>query len=223
VIENMSSYSCRNAYGRTTTRLSEHGRANALDIRGFRTSGGKVAHLLQHWGPTERDVAAYRLAQKKAAEKRAAEIAATKAERKARELATRSQSGSATRSVAEAGPDNVADSRPTLVEGIVVRSADGETAVPVPSRSGVGFAPSRLGGPKAAVSGGRPPSQAIVRKVVAPIDMKKKSTPRARFLREAHKRACKLFGTTLGPEANTAHRNHFHVDLAPRKRSNFCE
>ncbi|MEL7049280.1 MAG: extensin family protein, partial [Pseudomonadota bacterium] len=45
---------------------------------------------------------------------------------------------------------------------------------------------------------------------------------RARFLKEAHKRACRRFGTTLGPEANNAHRNHFHVDLAPRKRSNYC-
>ncbi|MGL4396103.1 MAG: extensin family protein, partial [Hyphomicrobium sp.] len=40
-IEVMSAYSCRNAYGRAGGRLSEHGLANALDIRGFITSAGK--------------------------------------------------------------------------------------------------------------------------------------------------------------------------------------
>ena len=54
----MSSYSCRNAYGRTSTRLSEHAKANALDIGGFVTADGKSTRLLAHWGPTKRDLAA---------------------------------------------------------------------------------------------------------------------------------------------------------------------
>ncbi len=37
------------------------------------------------------------------------------------------------------------------------------------------------------------------------------------FLHDAHDAACRIFGTTLGPEANDAHRNHFHVDMAERK------
>ncbi len=47
--------------------------------------------------------------------------------------------------------------------------------------------------------------------------------PRARFLREAHAAACRIFGTTLGPEANEAHRNHFHVDMAERKVKKICD
>ena len=44
------------------------------------------------------------------------------------------------------------------------------------------------------------------------------------FLRAAHESACKLFGTVLGPEANNAHRNHFHVDMAERiKHTKICE
>ena len=43
------------------------------------------------------------------------------------------------------------------------------------------------------------------------------------FLRRLHKGACGIFGTVLGPEANEAHRDHFHLDLAPRRRSAFCE
>ena len=48
-------------------------------------------------------------------------------------------------------------------------------------------------------------------------------TKKGRFLRAAHAAACKVFGTVLGPEANAAHANHFHIDLAPRKRSAYCE
>jgi hypothetical protein len=43
------------------------------------------------------------------------------------------------------------------------------------------------------------------------------------FLRRLHKGACGIFGTVLGPEANAAHRDHFHFDLAARKHSALCE
>lgn len=33
------------------------------------------------------------------------------------------------------------------------------------------------------------------------------------FLRDVHEGACDLFGTTLGPDYNAAHRDHFHVDM----------
>jgi hypothetical protein len=33
-----------------------------------------------------------------------------------------------------------------------------------------------------------------------------------KFLHEAHRRACRYFRVTLGPEFNEAHRNHFHLD-----------
>jgi hypothetical protein len=47
--------------------------------------------------------------------------------------------------------------------------------------------------------------------------------PEAIFLRQIHASACGAFGTVLGPEANEAHRNHLHFDLAPRRRGAFCE
>ncbi|MEM1306010.1 MAG: extensin family protein [Pseudomonadota bacterium] len=46
--------------------------------------------------------------------------------------------------------------------------------------------------------------------------------PKSRFLKRIHADACRYFGTVLGPEANEAHRDHFHLDLAPRRRSNYC-
>ncbi len=41
---------------------------------------------------------------------------------------------------------------------------------------------------------------------------------RAAFLRDIHDGACEIFGTALGPDANAAHRNHFHFDMTPRRR-----
>jgi hypothetical protein len=41
---------------------------------------------------------------------------------------------------------------------------------------------------------------------------------RSAFLRDIHDGACQIFGTTLGPEANEAHKNHFHLDMTERRR-----
>jgi hypothetical protein len=49
------------------------------------------------------------------------------------------------------------------------------------------------------------------------------STTQAQFLRRMHEGACAAFGTVLGPEANEAHRDHLHLDLAARKHGAFCE
>ena len=65
-IETMSSYSCRNAYGRAHGRLSEHGRANAVDIGSFVTALGHAALVVSDWGLTAREVAAAAAAATKA-------------------------------------------------------------------------------------------------------------------------------------------------------------
>ena len=44
------------------------------------------------------------------------------------------------------------------------------------------------------------------------------------FLRAIHKAACTVFATVLGPEANRAHKNHFHLDMAVRRHNTtICE
>jgi hypothetical protein len=50
-----------------------------------------------------------------------------------------------------------------------------------------------------------------------------KPTTEALFLRSLHDGACGPFGTVLGPEANDPHRNHFHLDLIPRRNRSVCE
>jgi len=47
--------------------------------------------------------------------------------------------------------------------------------------------------------------------------------PKNQFVTFLFEQACKRFGTVLGPNANEAHKNHFHFDMKPRRRANYCE
>ena len=42
------------------------------------------------------------------------------------------------------------------------------------------------------------------------------------FLEFVEDKACKHFGTVLGPDADEAHENHLHVDMKQRQ-SAFCQ
>jgi hypothetical protein len=188
-IETMSSYSCRNAYGRTGSRLSEHGKANALDIGAFVTARGEMAMVVADWGPTARQIAA--------------QAAADKAEAQQ----AQASNGTATQPAAA----QAAASNPTVLRPGTAISIPGVTVLmpglPQDHSAGTGLGlapPSRLGGPK---------PQAAAH-----------ASGKMDFLRAAHRSACTLFNTVLGPEANNAHQNHFHVDMAERiKNTRICE
>ncbi|MFT3731400.1 MAG: extensin family protein [Hyphomicrobium sp.] len=206
-IETMSSYSCRNAYGRKTTKLSEHGLANAVDIGGFITASAKTAEVLDDWGKPEREIVAEAEARQKAAEEAAAKTA---------------QAGVAGNPAQGVVPPIVPSTTGAAAAGIV-RLTIVEVA---PNTSDVPKAPAiadanRLGGP--------PPKPVKDRQRVRPVafvgspSIDNPDPEMKAFLHEAHEAACKIFGTTLGPEANAAHRNHFHVDMAPRKFTKICD
>lgn len=178
-IETMSSYSCRNAYGRSKSRLSEHGKANAIDIAGFATARDSTS-VLAHWGPTARDQRA--IAAKPESERAPAPQ----------------------RTPPQSPPSGGVIAIPSI-PGVIV--SDPGSSYPI-GGSALGYAPSRLGGPKQP----EPP------KPVAG-----DPASRQHFLKEIHASACKYFGTVLGPEANNAHKNHFHLDMADRPRGNFCQ
>jgi hypothetical protein len=223
-IDTMSSYSCRNAYGRTKNRLSEHGKANAIDIRGFMTSKSEYAEVLTDWGPNARDiqaqVAAARANAEKAEQQRVLELAAAAKARSSAPgataqgpISTTGQTGQPHKGPGPApqGADSqtaaLPDLRPSIsVSGQGVGLPQGTANDSALGLSGIFNQPARLGGPKA-------PEAARA------ID----SQRHTQFLRAAHASACKTFGTTLGPEANEAHRNHFHLDLAERITTKFCE
>jgi hypothetical protein len=48
-IETFGTYSCRNIYGRSTGKLSEHARSNAIDISAFVLSDGRRITVLAGW------------------------------------------------------------------------------------------------------------------------------------------------------------------------------
>lgn len=48
-IDHMGSYACRSLYGQPGAALSEHARANALDVGGFRLSDGRRVSVLKNW------------------------------------------------------------------------------------------------------------------------------------------------------------------------------
>ncbi len=218
-IENMSDYSCRNAYGRTKNKLSEHGRANALDIRGFVTAHAKTAYVLEGWGKPQREIMA-EIAAAKAAEEKAAALKAKalEAEQANQQLAKDKAKASATAkaatppspivtgttSGATSGAPAAGIAKSTIIDGtpkLTVTLPGGKQDAREPAFA---IAPDKLGGPKEK-------------------DGKKIPGSVAGFLHRAHETACTIFGTTLGPEANAAHRNHFHVDMAPRKTVKICD
>jgi hypothetical protein len=213
-IETMSSYSCRNAYGRKKTKLSEHGLANAVDIRGFVTASAKTAYVLEGWGTPQREIEERIAAEKAAEEKRAADAAAAeKAHASSPNLATGSGS-----------PSPLV--RSTIIEGIP-GSAITVAGAPTGGLAGSIAEPDRLGGPLPRIDHARDRSG---QKHF--INMPKAEAwagaggpePELRaFLHDAHDSACRTFGTTLGPEANAEHRNHLHVDMAPRPITKICD
>lgn len=192
-IETMSSYSCRNAYGRAKTKLSEHGLANAIDIGGFVTATAVTTRVLGNWGLTAREIRARDIAAAKAAEEK---LKAEKAAAEAASAAARSKEGQRASSGA-ASP---------VVRVEPPRSSAG--------REGFSIAPNHLGGPADKNAGAT--------SAATPVKPEPPSRDQ-RFLRAAHATACRYFGTVLGPEANFAHHNHFHLDMAPRRSGNFCE
>ena len=211
-IETMSSYSCRLAYGRKKGGLSEHAKANALDIRGFVTATGQTAYVLEGWGMTSGEIAA--AAEIAAKEQAAREVAASQAKAAADAqakavAAAKTKAGGGTASTGSI-PNPLAAAK-TIIEDMPKASA---------GASGLSLAqPSRLGGPKKKTAATAPiPEAAYVS-----ADGGTTATATSQFLRAVHASACRRFGTTLGPEANAAHRNHLHVDLAERKSKLICE
>jgi hypothetical protein len=227
-VESMSDYSCRHAYGRIANKLSEHGKANALDIRGFVTRKGQSAYVLESWGKTKRDVEKEVAAAKGAGE--AVRTAAKNADKMRAELAAAAEAPAADGSLP----------RKTIVEGLPAEPAKkkgSSLALPASvTKEGL----THLGGPNEAAKGdgkgkrksGKDGQEAATEVAALPPagaggDPEIKAPPpkdaTGRFLHEAHDAACRIFGTTLGPEANEAHRNHFHVDMAERKIKKICD
>jgi hypothetical protein len=156
--------------------------------------------VVADWGPIAREIAAKAAETQAEAVKRQAETAAA---------ARRGKAPPEAAGPRLAAPQAVKSyqAAPTLpgVPGITL--SFGPPGDPGDLSTGFGWAPpSRLGGPKDADG----PAAGQL-------------SGKAAFLRGVHKAACATFATVLGPEANKAHKNHFHLDMAERKSATICE
>ncbi len=71
-------------------------------------------------------------------------------------------------------------------------------------------------------AGLKPGADAGVPAITATVGVTPANTTQSAFLKRLHRGACGMFGTVLGPEANEAHRDHFHLDMKERKSAGIC-
>jgi len=191
-----SSYSCRNIYNNPKLTMSEHATGNAIDIAAFVTADGRTISVAKGWGPTERDIAAAR--------KKAAERDASKAKPPADEKAATEHAPAGEKPAEKAKPaEGEAGKRPDPKEGVIQK---------VDYRR-----PAAKDGAKASEETKAPSAS----NAAAGMDttLKPATTKEAVFLKRLHGGSCSVFATVLGPEANEAHRDHFHLDMKVRRSS----
>jgi hypothetical protein len=194
-VRNASGYACRNRVGSVfhSDRLSEHALANAVDIAGFVTADGRSIEVVRHWGPTLRD------------QREAEKIAAARA----KDAGFPAGKGEPPKS------ERAANRKISAIAHAAIEPAPGKKkAGPVQTAElrKSGKSTSDISADTRAI----PAPPAPGREVVA-------NSAEAQFLRRLHKGACGVFGTVLGPEANEAHRDHFHFDLAHRRHNAYCQ
>ena len=193
-LSNASSYACRNRYNGTDTPLSEHALANALDISEFVFESGKKATVLASWPRLVAGAPPPPLPNP-----------------------TRvSASPEVTSSIATAVREKakVADDAETTKAASIVAKSNPFVARPADAKSNPFVLPAaapKLPAPK-------PPAEAT-----PPESALSSEAPMSEFVRKVHQDACDSFGTVLGPEANEAHRDHFHFDMKQRRARSFCQ
>ena len=184
-----SSYSCRNIYNNPKLTLSEHATGNAVDISAFMMADGRTITVAKGWGPTERDITA---ARKKAAEKEAVKP----------KPPADAKGASGQPSAGEKPAAGEAGKRANPKEGSLQKA---DYRRPTAKDGGKVSEDSKATAGKAA--GGEEAS------------LKPATTKEAVFLKRLHEGSCAVFATVLGPEANEAHRDHFHLDMKVRRSS----
>lgn len=225
-IAGASGYQCRNRYGLANAPLSEHALANAVDIPGFVLANGRQVRVVSGWGPTARDLVVRAEGDGKSAEgsDRASETvddAKTAASKDTKDKSKPAANGSASKAKTAVSPEKVeakgTPSKTDVVSSDTSKATTGKTdskkKQKVAEMKGAGI--QKLGVPASITSPAsvKPAAEQTAKEV----------TSDGRFLRKAYAGACSTFGTVLGPEANEAHRDHFHLDLKARRKLAYCQ
>ena len=179
------------------TRLSEHALANAIDIAGFVTASGRTVDVAHAWGPTARTSGTRRGRPRRKANQGQ--------HRRHRRTRVAPRYGSAP-STGRSAPSHwqASSSQEVIRRGTTpVQTAELQKGAKTSDVS---------------TDRRRYPHRARV-----PRRVPRAESAEGQFLRRLHLGACGVFGTALGPEANDAHRDHFHFDLAQRRHSALCQ
>jgi hypothetical protein len=227
-LHNATSYACRNRYGGANTPLSEHALANALDVSDFVFASGDHITVLDGWPKV---VTAASDAPKPSRAASAASsimkvsqaITPTSLPAAARESAI-----VVTRVKANpfAVPQPPQEAKPPVTKPVDVAEASAESSVaksksnpfvaPVPNQT----ASVEPDAPQATTLPDAKPAQLPPQGEASEPTLAERQSA---FIKDVHDEACQVFGTTLGPAANDAHKNHFHLDMKARRHAGFCE
>jgi hypothetical protein len=227
-LQNASSYKCRNRYGAANAPISEHALANALDISEFVFASGQRFKVLGNWrygakaGPLapepptpnpHRVAAAWALEDAALSRETTGSIIT---------VSSRTPFDSALAGVThvKANPF-VRPSPPPVAE---------PPRSPLPRPSGSSSGDRTLVATAKSNPFISPVPLTAEKPVQEPEEEETASPPRQLqpgdaklFMRVVHDDACNTFETVLGPEANAAHKDHFHLDMKKRRYVKICE
>lgn len=191
-----SGYQCRFRNNAIAGKMSEHAFANAMDVLGFVLADGRRVDVLAHWGPTGRDIEAAAGAAAGGGEKPEPRENGDNGAAEATSKAKPAKDSPRTRKEKEKRKKRVQEPK---------AEEDGAPEPVEPVSKGKGGRDRK----------GREDRVPVAATVPDPAEKA--------FLLRVHKGSCGMFTTVLGPEANEAHRDHFHLDLAARKRRAYCQ
>jgi hypothetical protein len=220
-LTNASSYVCRNRYGGGAyTPISEHALANALDVSEFDLASGDHLTVLDTWP---------HLVAKEPAPKYPAEGTTGSVVNAVHTTSPSAETGGddagrLTRVKANPfeAPFPPQEARPPksiapalTADSITAKIKSNPFVAPAPETNVAMVTPQSASPPKPAAPSETLPQDAIPEQTLA--------ERRSAFIKDIHDEACEVFGTTLGPAANEAHKNHFHLDMKARRHAGFCE
>src|SRR5262245_32870516 len=221
-IQNASSYVCRNRYNGTNTLLSEHALANAFDVSQFVLANGTRITVREDWPrvatlpPPEPNPA--RVDDSAATNS----VAKQKSGDRGNDIFTPAKAESSTppspAPVATEEDHASASSNPFVTPKAQVATEEDY---------GSGHPSNPFVEPKSGDRGedASAPAKADADTPTSPPPVATEPAPDAKgqFVTFLFEDACRHFGTVLGPNANEAHKDHFHLDMKKRRKSNFCE
>ncbi|HKQ54906.1 MAG TPA: extensin family protein [Methyloceanibacter sp.] len=236
-LQNASSYVCRNRYNGTNTLLSEHALANAFDVSQFVLANGTRITVLADWPRVatttprpESNVAS--AAAKGEANKKGGDTV-TKArvvtEDNHASAVSASSNPFVTPKAGARGSDMVTPAKAestTPPSPLPVVTEDDHTGDAVSSNP---FVKSKSRGQTGDRGGDRgegavtPATVPSTTPAPPPVTTEPAPDAKGQFVTFLFAGACRRFGTVLGPNANEAHKDHFHLDMKSRRKTNFCE